>query len=261
MGAVVRWVVVLSVLVSALALVACGGDGDDASSDDGRSSRSNDRDRDGIPDRRDDCPRDKENEGGWDDDSDGCPDTIDDLIELGRSDVDAFWRRTFEENDLDYEPPRVFQSYTREIDTPCGPTLLGNAFYCLPAHGIYFDQALFERELETNGDFAVVFILAHEWGHLAQGLLGVLGDSQFFSIQIELQADCYAGAYARDADERGILESGDFEEAIVTLFRVGDPLDTMQFEEGAHGTPGQRIDAFQRGYQDGVGGCDIGRFR
>lgn len=244
----------LTVLSFTAFFSACGG-GDD---DDSSSSSPKDRDHDGIRDSRDDCPKVKEDGGQWGSDpKDGCPGTIDDLIELARSDINDFWQGQFDFEGEDYEPPIKFQSYTKEIDTACGPASLDNAFYCSADHSIYYDSNFLKAQLDTNGDFAPVLIVAHEWGHLVQSLLGILQDDTLYSIQIELQADCLAGVWAADADARSLLDQGDLEEGIVALFRVRDPKGTDFFDPQAHGTAGERIDAFNDGFDYGLDACKI----
>jgi predicted metalloprotease len=240
-----------------LSASACGGGGDD---DDGRDddSKPSDKDRDGIRDSRDDCKNEDEDEGVWGSDpKDGCPATIEDLIELARADIDFFWEGQFANDTTLYEPPIKFEGYTTEIETDCGRATLNNAFYCSADHSIYYDADFLEGELESNGDFGPVLIIAHEWGHLVQGLLGILGNSELLTIQTELQADCLAGVWAADADKRGLLEEGDFQEGITTLFRVGDPRGTDFFDPQAHGSPGERIDAFDGGFQAGLDACTL----
>ena len=162
----------LLALVSFSALsVACGGGG----SDDDDDSEPKDRDRDGIRDSRDDCDRDKEDEGIWGSDpEDGCPATIADLVELARADVDEFWAGQFAFEKMTYDPPIKFKAYETEIETDCGKALLNNAFYCGADHSIYYDLNFLRDELDSNGDFGPVLIIAHEWGHLVQSLLGIL---------------------------------------------------------------------------------------
>jgi predicted metalloprotease len=248
---------VLTVLSFAFALSACGGGGDD---DDDRDddSRPSDSDRDGVRDSRDDCDDEKEDEGVWGSDpNDGCPGTIEDLVELARADIDFFWQQQFENDSTLYEPPLNFTGYTTEIETDCGLATLDNAFYCSADHSIYYDLNVLARELESNGDFGPVLIIAHEWGHLVQSLLGILGSTELLTIQTELQADCLAGVWSADADQRGLLEEGDLEEGVITLFRVGDPRGTDFFDPQAHGQPAERIQAFQDGFDLGLDGCTL----
>lgn len=253
----------LLLLFALLALVsfaavgaACGSGGDD--DDDDSSERNRDRDNDDIRDSRDDCRDEKEDGGQWGTDAaDGCPATVDDLIELARADIDAFWEAQFGTEGIQYEPPLNFQGYTTEIETECGTASLQNAFYCGADHSIYYDSNFLAGELEENGDFGPVLIIAHEWGHLVQALLGILDDDELLTIQTELQADCLAGVWAADADSRGLLEEGDFDEGIITLFRVGDPRGTDFFDPAAHGRPEQRIGKFNDGFELGLDGCTL----
>ena len=246
------WLTPLLLILAATAATACGGGGDDGSND--QVIAAKDRDRDGVPDRLDKCPNAKE-DLRWTTVADGCPDTIVDLVELGRGDIAKFWETTFANEKLPYDGPKTFQAYDTPISTGCGKAQLQNAFYCAADHSIYYDVSFLNNELKTNGDFGPVFILAHEWGHLIQDLVGLLDHRTRYTIDIELQADCFAGLYTHDASERGLLEQKDVETAIVSLFRVGDSFDTPWFEQGAHGTPGQRIDAFLKGSQLGVDAC------
>lgn len=244
-----------SVCLFSLGAVACGGGDDD---DDEAAAEPRDRDDDGIRDTRDDCPREPEDEGLWGSDpNDGCPGTIEDLIELARADVDAFWEARFDFDGILYDPPIKFQAYSTEIQTDCGLALLNNAFYCSADHSIYYDIDFFQDQLDGNGDFAPVLIIAHEWGHLVQSLLGILGSEELLTIQTELQADCLAGVWAADADARGLLEEGDFDEGIIALFNVGDSRDTPFFDPSAHGRSGQRIDSFTDGFEAGLDACTL----
>jgi predicted metalloprotease len=246
-------VLCLLALVSLTAFSACSGGDDD---DDTPAVR--DRDDDGIRDSRDDCDREKEDGGVWESDpKDGCPATIDDLVELARADIDSFWEKEFDVEGEIYDGPIKFEGYTTEIETDCGPASLENAFYCSADHSIYYDSNFLAEQLETNGDFAPVLIVAHEWGHLVQSLVGILQDRDLYSIQVELQADCLAGVWAADADQRGLLDEGDFNEGIVALFRVGDARGTDFFDPDAHGRAGDRINAFQDGFEGGLEACAL----
>ena len=206
-----------------------------------------DPDGDSIVGAADMCPTEPETENGVFD-ADGCPDTFDDLIVFTRGLLDEFWSEVFEaESVLTYRTAEEFVAYTSAIDTPCGEAEVGNAFYCGASHGVYYDENLLLAQLQQNGDFAPVFVLAHEWGHLVQGLIGTIGELP--SIVKELQADCMAGMFAAHVGRLGLLEAGDLEEAAGALFLFGDR-DVPAFDPSAHGTPGQRIDAFDRGLRD-----------
>lgn len=214
-----------------------------------------DTDGDGINDRDDACPEQEEdNRWSFEDESDGCPDGLDDLARLAEFDIDGFWERTSQNFQLPYEGPDEVVAYTDGVDTPCGAAVPNNAFYCALDHRIYYHEPFIDRQLEQIGDFAVVFVLAHEWGHLMQANLGLLTEDTF-TIALELQADCLAGAYTADADKRGLLEQGDTDEGVVTLINSGDPAGVPWFHPAAHGSPEQRVSAFRAGYQGGIEAC------
>ncbi len=245
----------LSISCASLAAIACGGGDDD---DDDAAAEPRDTDDDGIRDTRDDCPKVPEDDGLWGSDpNDGCPGTIEDLIELARADIDSFWAAQFEGENVLYDPPIKFQAYDSEIETECGLAELNNAFYCGADHSIYYDINFLKEQLDGNGDFAPVLIIAHEWGHLVQSLLGILGDEELLTIQTELQADCLAGVWAADANSREMLDQGDFDEGIIALFNVGDSRDTPFFDPQAHGRSGQRIDSFTDGFEAGLDSCTL----
>lgn len=174
----------------------------------------------------------------------GAPDLAT-LMNNARRDIDKFWAGKL----LNYRPPVDVVRIQAPAMTDCGPVSGPNAFYCPATHKIYWDTTLFATQYQL-GDFAPVFILAHEWGHLVQRQLGLLDTSAgLLSIQQELQADCMAGWYAYDAAQRKVLDPGDDDEAVLSLRRAGDRLDSPWFDADAHGSPGLRIDAFTYGFE------------
>jgi predicted metalloprotease len=80
-----------------------------------------------------------------------------------------------------------------------------------------------------------------------QSRLQLFGKARF-TIQEELQADCFAGSWTKWISSKGYLEAGDLREAQLTLFRARDPLDMPWFAPGAHGTAQQRTRAFDQGF-------------
>jgi predicted metalloprotease len=128
----------------------------------------------------------------------------------------------------------------------------------------------------AGGDFAYAYVIAHEVGHHVQNLTGVLGETQRLRSQVgdrqanqisvltELQADCYAGIWARQAQQRfGTLEEGDLEEAMGAAEAVGD--DVIQSNAGrtpmpdsfTHGSAAQRQEWLMRGFNSGdMAQCD-----
>ena len=162
--------------------------------------------------------------------------------------------------------------------TACG---VGEAatgpFYCPGDNKVYVDlgfyQALSDR-FGAPGDFAQAYVLAHEIGHHLQVLLGIErqvreaqgsrpDQANELSVRMELQADCYAGAWGHSASQRGKLETGDVEEGLGAAAAVGD--DRIQKattgrvspENFTHGTAEQRASWFRRGLENGrLADCD-----
>ena len=100
------------------------------------------------------------------------------------------------------------------------------------------------------GDFAVAYIVAHEYGHQVQEELGEFdqyGDS-VPTMAFELQADCYAGTWAKHAQDENKLEDGDVQEALDAALAVGD---FSTDSPGHHGTPEQREASWKQGFDSG----------
>jgi predicted metalloprotease len=175
------------------------------------------------------------------------------LLTFASADINRYWVKTFTANTRLYTQPKMFY-YVEPIKTPCGPSVMNNAFYCRTSNTIYYDYNFINRMYSSVGDYAAVSIIAHEWGHLVQAQLGISRGNSL-SIQMELQADCFAGAYTKYADMKHELEEGDMEEAGVGLFNAGDPKGMAWFAPQAHGKPMQRISAFLDGYKGGSAAC------
>ena len=104
----------------------------------------------------------------------------------------------------------------------------------------------------SAGDFAAAFVLAHEFGHAMQQRLP---DQEDLGILRELQADCFAGAWARDVQEQDYLSEGDLDEATLAVFTARDVPGTEFTDPAAHGSGFERTRAFADGYEDGPGSC------
>jgi uncharacterized protein len=181
---------------------------------------------------------------------------LDELVDLAALDINDFWEGVFEEIDERYVAPDVEITSRATLNTGCGRISSDvGPFYCPPDHKIYLPDWFMEYELEAVGDFAVVVILAHEWGHAVQTQWD---DARFeFSILTELQADCFAGAYTRhaaDFSQNVTLSEGDLQEGVIALYFAGD-LNTDWFNETAHGDSQQRLTMFLTGFQDGYSAC------
>jgi hypothetical protein len=176
---------------------------------------------------------------------------VDTPTSIAVADIGGFWNGLFSYLGLAYDAPEVL-TYQGSIDSICGWTQGGPASYCASSHAIYIDEDWYWGTVEQIGDFAWVTILAHEWGHHVQYQLyqdGIVHDSPFAGpVERELEADCFAGVYAQDAEWRGLLDSGDIEEAAAIAAASGDI---------SHGSGEDRRWAFMSGYTDGLAGCGV----
>ena len=130
-------------------------------------------------------------------------------------------------------------------------------FYCPLDKKVYLDTSFF-RDMKTKygggGDFAYAYVVAHEVGHHVQDLLGILDkvdaakqrvsqiQANALSVRVELQADCLAGVWAANANQKWrILEEGDVEKALATAQAIGD--DRLQTAARGYSVP----DSFTHG--------------
>jgi len=196
-----------------------------------------------------------------------------------------YWSETLPaQSDTEFRPEAVMQTFTGAVDTGCGQaTSQVGPFYCPPDEGIYLDTTFFEDVLQEQlngpaGDFVEPYVLAHEYGHHIQNLMGTMGQvrtqqgPQSDAVRLELQADCYAGMWTANAtgtdDASGeplILELSqtDIDQAIAAAKSVGD--DRIQDQttgrvnpkEWTHGSAEQRQRWFTVGYTEhSLEACD-----
>jgi predicted metalloprotease len=162
-----------------------------------------------------------------------------------------------------YSPPSKLIAYEGKNGPECDgdPASPDNAEYCQPANFIDWDQNLLLGNFyDRVGDPAVIFVLAHEFGHLIQDRLGTYYKYKL-TIERELNADCLAGAWlgAVDADIVRFTRR-DYEELYNGIFDVSDPRGVRWTNPDAHGTARQRDDAVDLGARQGLRAClrDLG---
>jgi predicted metalloprotease len=170
--------------------------------------------------------------------------------------------------------PATFTVYDYATPTGCGTgQSAAGPFYCPADAHIYMDLSFFDElgsRFGAPGDFARAYVIAHEYGHHIQNLLGTMAryssrerGAESASVRIELQADCYAGVWAYHANRKfRILETGDVEAGLRAAAAVGDDTLAKQSQGYAvpdsftHGTSQQRMTWFRRGLDSGdVGAC------
>jgi len=182
------------------------------------------------------------------------------------------WNDVFRQNGRQYREPTLVL-FSDQVRSACG--MAGAAvgpFYCPADEKVYIDLAFYEelrRRFQAPGDFAQAYVVAHEVGHHVQNLLGISdrvdamrgrvseAETNRLSVRLELQADFFAGVFARYVQNQGMLEAGDIEEALRAASAVGD--DTIQRrttgyivpDSFTHGTSEQRLRWFRKGYETG----------
>lgn len=186
------------------------------------------------------------------------------------------WNEIFAENNMRFTPAKIVM-FENGTSSGCGvaQSAMG-PFYCPNDQTIYVDMSFF-NELQSKfgarvSEFTVAYVLGHEYGHHVQNLLGTLDQTERLrrsgryserelnrvSVATELQADFFAGLWARKTNDRtNFIEPGDIEAAISAAEAVGD--DNIQRrargyvrqESFTHGSSAQRKDWFMRGYNTG----------
>jgi predicted metalloprotease len=175
------------------------------------------------------------------------------------------WTSVFKQKNKVYQPSKLvlFRDATQ---SGCGfATSQVGPHYCPVDQTIYLDETFFD-ELRTRfgsnvGQVAQAYVIAHEVGHNVQKQLGVFDNGQAMdtstSIDIELQADCYAGVWAHAQAQNDLFQTGDIEQALSAAAAVGD--DHIQESSGirvnpetwTHGSSAERVNAFNVGYTTG----------
>ena len=151
--------------------------------------------------------------------------SVPDWIHTVDGDVASYWQKQF--NDAGYRyRPATEHIFDRTAPSACGKASPKTGpFYCPTDGGIYFPVRFFDDVAAPFGDAATAVVVAHENGHRVQDLLGEFGQP-ISSAQIELQADCLAGVWAKTVYKRGLLEEGDIGEILGLVNISGDSPET-----------------------------------
>jgi predicted metalloprotease len=192
------------------------------------------------------------------------------------------WGAYFQTIGKTYTPPKL-HLFSGQVDSACGlASAAAGPFYCPGDRKVYIDLTFYQQlatQFGAPGQFAQAYVIAHEVGHHVQNLLGITDtasrlESQagrvggnHVSVEVELQADCFAGVWAQQANQTAkILEPGDLEQGLTAASAVGD--DTLQRREQGtvvpdsftHGSSAQRVAWFKRGFDGGkIENCDTFR--
>ncbi|HQS69606.1 MAG TPA: neutral zinc metallopeptidase, partial [Novosphingobium sp.] len=181
------------------------------------------------------------------------------------SSLNKTWTPLFQQANIAFQPPKLV-FYAQNGNSGCGAAQSAmGPFYCPADNGIYIDTdfyTLMDQQMGAGGDFARVYVMAHEYGHHIQNVLGTStqmrqmqqrspSQANRLSVALELQADCYAGVWAGKNRDR--IEPGDIEEGMRAAHQIGDDAlmkaaGRRPAEEGfTHGSSAQRMEWLRRG--------------
>jgi hypothetical protein len=196
------------------------------------------------------------------------------MTEVVLADTEDTWSAILPKYGVQYvEPKLVF--FTGMVASACGTAQSAvGPFYCPLDQKVYLDMSFYD-ELSSRfgapGDFAQAYVVAHEVGHHVQNLMGIAkqvneaqqrvskAEANALSVRMELQADCFAGVWAKNAAQsRQLLEAGDVEEGLRAASAIGD--DRLQKQAQGyvvpdaftHGSSEQRVRWFRRGLESGT---------
>ncbi|MGL3200843.1 MULTISPECIES: KPN_02809 family neutral zinc metallopeptidase [Curtobacterium] len=208
--------------------------------------------------------------------------SVDCRMEGAAESLDAYWSAEAPRVGISYSTP-AFYLFQDSTGTGCGTASSATGpFYCPPDRALYVDTSFYDelqsRYGSSGGPLAQMYVVAHEWGHHVQQLQGTFADTDRSgtgassgSVRVELQADCYAGAWVgdaattEDANGRTFFEPitrSQIDDALSAASAVGD--DSIQRrstgsvdpDSFTHGSSEQRQRWFLRGYQQGATSCD-----
>ncbi|WP_174802280.1 KPN_02809 family neutral zinc metallopeptidase [Martelella limonii] len=208
----------------------------------------------------------------------GSNDEMKQFVSTVLAETEDVWHSIMESQGQAYPEPSLVL-FSGAVRSACGSASSAmGPFYCPVDEKVYIDLDFYDelaRRFGASGDFAQAYVLAHEVGHHVQNIIGVLPqfnrmreqmtevEANQMSVRVELQADCFAGIWAHFTAQKGLLETGDLEEALNAARQIGD--DTLQKRTQGyvvpdsfnHGTSAQRMTWFKKGYDSGrLSACD-----
>ncbi|MCO5295050.1 MAG: neutral zinc metallopeptidase [Homoserinimonas sp.] len=205
------------------------------------------------------------------------------LMKGAAASLDAYWSGKFAQQGISYRSPADFVLFTGSTSTGCGTASSATGpFYCPNDETIYVDTSFFD-ELRTQfgangGPLAEMYVVAHEWGHHIQNVLGTMDNlnlqatgPESDSVRLELQADCYGGSWAKDAstvpDSSGVpflepITQDQINDALNAASVIGDDRIQEQAtgqvnpESWTHGSSAERVKWFSVGFKSGPTACN-----
>ncbi len=193
------------------------------------------------------------------------------------NDTQNTWSQILPQQGVPYRHAKLVL-FRDAYDSACGMAQSATGpFYCPEDEKVYIDLGFYDelkQRFGAPGEFAEAYVLAHEIGHHVQKLLGIEakmraaqqrnpGAANQLSVALELQADCFAGVWGHSTQERNLLDPGDVDSGLKAAAAVGDDRiqrmsrGTVNPETFTHGSSAQRMEWFQRGFQDGsIAACN-----
>jgi hypothetical protein len=187
-------------------------------------------------------------------------------------DTEDTWKTLFGQMGREYHPPHLVV-FRGAVESACGLARSAvGPFYCSADSRVYLDRSFFDdlaRRFGAPGEFARAYVIAHEIGHHVQNQMGIMekmaqqrarageAKSNALSVQLELQADCFAGVWGHFAQRRNLLEPGDVESGLAAAAAIGDDRIQQQSrghvspESFTHGSSAQRVRWFRAGLSSG----------
>jgi hypothetical protein len=193
------------------------------------------------------------------------------------NDAQNTWSQILPQQGVPYRHAKLVL-FRDAYDSACGMAQSATGpFYCPEDEKVYIDLGFYDelkQRFGAPGEFAEAYVLAHEIGHHVQKLLGIEarmraaqqqnpGAANQLSVALELQADCFAGVWGHSTEQRNLLDPGDVDSGLKAAAAVGDDRiqrmsrGTANPETFTHGSSAQRMQWFQRGFQDGsISACN-----